>query len=55
MPGVGLQNSGLFPCSGRGAYLGMGSPARPARPDPARKWPGPSGQSMLSGRAWAGI
>jgi hypothetical protein len=28
--------------------------ARPDRPDPARKWPGPSGQSMLSGRAWAG-
>jgi hypothetical protein len=22
-----------------------------ARPDPAQKWPGPSGQSMLSGMA----
>jgi hypothetical protein len=26
-----------------------------ARPDPTRKWPGLSGQSMLSGWAWAGI
>jgi hypothetical protein len=34
-------------------YLSMGSPARPARPNPAQKWPGPSDKNMLSGRAWA--
>jgi hypothetical protein len=38
-----------------GVYLGMGSPARPAWPNLAQKWPGSSGQSMLSGRAWAGF
>jgi hypothetical protein len=31
----------------------MGGPTGPARPDRAQKWPGPSGQRMLSGRAWA--
>jgi hypothetical protein len=26
-----------------------------ARPNPTQKWPGLSGQNMLSGRAWAGF
>jgi hypothetical protein len=34
---------------------GHGKPGPTARPDPARKWPGPPGQNMLSGRAWAGF
>jgi hypothetical protein len=32
---------------------GHGQPDPTALPKPARKWPSPSGQNMLSGWAWA--